>query len=299
MPESNEILVLPNPTLGRSAALARAACLAERVGAHIHIILMIQEKDLAWPSVFSPCSAPMEHIEHLEHCMNETVSGLKSKGLTATFDANDRPENLDALLTKVTQRQPAMVIKDLKHTPSFTRPFMTSLDCQLLRACGAPLHLVGPGDRPRPQQIVAAIDVDDTSERNMRLNASVIHTAQAMAKACDATVQLFGAYAVTPGYVSGGNALATWSRGYSVESRDIQLAAFYEFASRFDIPEDRSHFLPGHPVTALVDFSRRANADVIAMGVKPQQWLERVIKSSTESMLAKTGCSLLAIHNDH
>ncbi|WP_462379341.1 universal stress protein [Pseudomonas sp. Marseille-QA0892] len=298
MSEQNEILVLPNPSLGRSAALARAACLAERTGNRVHIILFIQEKDLARPTAFSPCSAPTEHIEHLMLWMQETVNALSAKGLTATFDADDCPDNSDALLMKVTQRRPAMVIKDLKHAPSFTRPFMTSLDCQLLRACGAPLHLVGPGDKPRPQQIVAAVDVDDTSERNMRLNASIIQTANSLAQACDATVQLFGAYAVTPGYISGSNALAAWKHRYAAESREMQQAAFYEFAARFDVPVDKCHFLPGHPVSALVDFSRRINADLIAMGVKPQQWLERVIKSSTESMLAKTGCSLLAVHGD-
>jgi universal stress protein E len=61
------------------------------------------------------------------------------------------------------------------------------------------------------------------------------------------------------------------------------------------VPAERRHFILGAPISAIADFARLNQTDVIVMGTVQRKGLERLIGSTTEHILYQVPCSILAV----
>ncbi len=151
----------------------------------------------------------------------------------------------DDILQHVLEMQPDLLLKQVEHEPALKRAFFTPLDWQLLRHCPVPVYLLGASQPALPRQIVAAVDVADTSPEGQARNDSIVQQAGALALQTGAQLDLLHACDLSMAYM-GDMGYAAWAIGDIAEPlRQALEDDFRKLAERFGAPPQRCHFVLG------------------------------------------------------
>jgi universal stress protein E len=136
--------------------------------------------------------------------------------------------------------------------------------------------------------------VSDTEPSNSELNDRIILQASSLALQCNAELHLLYACDISAAFladVDGGLTLAELTR----ELRSDLEKSFLQLAARFGVTANCRHFIMGHPVSVLSEFTNEHQVDVIVMGRAQYRGLERLLGSTTEHILYQVPCSILAV----
>ncbi|NNL95482.1 MAG: universal stress protein [Xanthomonadales bacterium] len=68
-----------------------------------------------------------------------------------------------------------------------------------------------------------------------------------------------------------------------------------ELGKRFDIAEERQHFLDGAPSKEIHRFAEESGADLIVIGTHGQKGVQLLLGSTANSVLHGAGCDVLAV----
>lgn len=296
MSQYQRLLLIISPALRHSQAINHAAALAKASGASLHIAALMKSLDilsLLEEGVREKVRASylQEHRDWLEAQANS----LRGRGIDVTTEvawADDMPQ---AILDRVTQMQPDLLIKQVQHESVLKRAFFTPLDWHLLRHCPVPVYLIGGSGYVLPRRIVAAVEVSGTESADNELNERIIQQATSLALQCEAELHLLYACDISAAFLGdmGGGGL-TLSELTRELRRDLEKS-FLRLAGRFGVPSDRRHFIKGHPVSALSEFADEHQVDVIVMGRTRAHGLEKLLGSTTEHILYQVPCSVLAV----
>jgi universal stress protein E len=197
------------------------------------------------------------------------------------------------IIDYVTDMQPDLLIKQIRHESAFKRAIFTPLDWQLLRHCQVPVYLVGSSRHVLPRKVVAAVEVTDTTPADNTLNERIIQQASSLALQCDAELHLLYACTISAAYLADYDGL-TLAELTKALGRDLKKA-FLALADQFGVPSDRRHFIEGHPIAVLNEFSHDHQMDVIVMGKVQSRGLGKLLGSTTEHILYQAPCSILAV----
>ena len=280
-----------------SPAMERAIALADATGAALHIAVFIEDFDLM---------RLMSNSEQLrESCRQENLQWLKDeaelmrrKGINVTTEVALTRDPLQEILGHVAEMQPDLIIKDVHHESALKRVFVTPLDWQLLRECPPPVHLVSEVRCPLPRVIVAAVDPSHPEGQISGINDSVIQAANELATQCDAELHMLYAYELTHTHFSDAGAGAVTMPGFSNDVRRSLEKCFIALAGRHGVPPERQHFIAGPPTKAMAEFATHTRADVFVMGNTHHKGVDKLIGSTTEHVLYKVSCSVLAIKGE-
>ncbi|MCY1516912.1 Universal stress protein E [compost metagenome] len=296
MSQNQRILLAGHAEQRRSAAFERAAALAMASSAPLHIAVLVE------PFVtFSLLAAELREqirtsmLNEQQRGWGKDVERLKEKGIQATFSVVWTGSPHEEIIRHVLEMQPNMLVKDIQREPLLKRAFVTPLDWRLLRECPVPLHLVNDARHPRPQVIVAAVDPTDPDAQSSGLNDRIITTAAGLATQCSAEFQLLHVYNNIPAYMtSSGEAVAGWADVIE-ELRSTLHRSFVDLADRHGVPPERRHFIVGNPAMGITEFAEAQQADVVVMGRIHRKALDKLIGSTTETVLYRLSGSVLAI----
>jgi universal stress protein E len=293
MSQYQRLLLIIDPTL-RQYPAQHAMALARASGASLHILALVPAIKGLW------MLEERDRLQLREDCLrphrdwlNEQTTPLQGRGITVTTQLTWAEDMEKDIIDYVTDMQPDLLIKQIRHESAFKRAIFTPLDWQLLRHCQVPVYLVGSSRHVLPRKVVAAVEVTDTTPADNTLNERIIQQASSLALQCDAELHLLYACTISAAYLADYDGL-TLAELTKALGRDLKKA-FLALADQFGVPSDRRHFIEGHPIAVLNEFSHDHQMDVIVMGKVQSHGLGKLLGSTTEHILYQAPCSILAV----
>lgn len=295
MGQYRQLLVLLTEVDPHSPALRRALALAHVSGASVHVLGLFEPKQ--------------EHLLREER-LNETaiqcqfdhyrvqLSGLverhRGSGIALTVDSLQAEDIRSQAIDYISELQPDMVIKDSEATPALARLFSTPLDCALMRGLKGITHFVPTASASLPRRVLVAVDTSfsETPEVQACFNRGLIRAAQALALQCDAQLHLLSAYNLAGVFASDINVTQAWIE----EMRDALKEPFDTLADAEGVAPDRRHFLEGGPVQVIREQVAALDIDAVVMGVVQPRGLDKLLGDTTERIVSRPPCSVLAVH---
>ncbi len=296
MSQYQRLLLIADPQMRHSPALQRAVALARQSGAALHILALVEPlSTLTLLDRVAQQQLHQEYLQALESWLKDETGLLRSQGMQATFEVLKSDQPLAEILQHAEELPADLLIKDLQHESALKRAFVTPLDWQLLRDCPVPVHLLGAAGHALPRKVVAAVDLLAASADNATLNRRVIAQALALALQCDAELHLLHSYDLSTAYLAeAGAVVSAWADLVEQWQSSLQQA-FNALAEEHGVPSERRHFIQGQPIHTLAEFAASNQVDVLVMGRVQRQGLGRLVGSTTEHLLYRSPCSILAI----
>lgn len=295
MSQYQRLLLIINPLLRRSPAINHAGALARASGATLHIVALVKTLDILWLlDEGSRKQVRESYLQNQRDWLKSQAEKLSGRGVAVTCEVAWADDIKQEISDHVTELNPDLLIKEVQHESLLKRAFFTPLDWYLLRQCQVPVYLLGGAAHALPRKVVAAVDVSTNGLENNRLNERIIQQATALAIQCDAELHLLYAYDVSQEYLAelgDGLKVAELTKGLRREFEKTYL----DWASQHGVPADRRHFVVGHPVAALSEFTDEHQVDVIVMGRVQFHGLDKLLGSTTEHILYQVPCNVLAV----
>lgn len=278
------------PALRRGVELARRASASLQLCLFDHHPLIDATADIVHPDVMK--LAKKQFLDERMRWLSQETAALADQGLRVDCEVQWAPFPHKALLDRVLQHQPDIVIKDLGTDGSQPHQLFAPADWKSLRFCPVPLMLVRPQSAQLPKRILASVDTAGDSDSKAPLNDSVVRTALQLGLFSDATVHLAHVFPFRPPSASQYRGL----EGVYEDMRKSDTDHFRAFAARHQVPEERQHLLAGEPAPTLSDFVARTPFEMLVVGSVYRSAFDRFFLGSTaEAILAQVGCDVLVV----
>ena len=300
MNQINHILAVVDPsTLGRQAAVEKAARLAQCSNAAVE--LLICEIASAFNDEVPP-SARRAHPENTELLdMLETLAGpLRAQGTRVSQRIIYGRSLPDTLLDYLRGSNADLVIKDT-HQQSFARrTFARNTDWHLVRGCTTPLLLTKKKSWRHPPQLVSAVDLQQSDDNAALSNHRILEFAATLSGYLKGDLHIMHAYIP--------NAFAALVRGgWQSASRDYTEALQVEnsfrycqlesLVSAYGLSPQHLHVEMGTPHDCLKHMVEKFDTDLVVMGASSHKWHRTFIGSTAATILESLDCDILIIGN--
>lgn len=281
---------LHTPALQRAFDLARAAEVPVHVCLFAYDALIERSGTLIDPEVRR--LSQHQFLDEQRQWIERLVAGWKADGLAASGEVAWAPRPHEAILAKVQELRPALVIKDVGNAPLLRRLSFTALDWQLVRKCPAPLMLVHGLSTHPPRRILAAVDTAPDARDPGPVNDLILREALKLADWTDADAHVAHVFPFLPLPVA---AVRSLDALYA-DSRAADRETFRTFAESHQVPSEARHWLEGDPVQRLVDVVKEQSIDLLVLGSCHRSALDRLLLGSTaETLLLQLPCDMLLV----
>jgi len=308
MATPKRIMVVVDPTAKDHPAVGRAAWLATKMGASLHLSVCDYIQYTAGENMFFDVgvleATRNDLLKAQEGRLEELAAPLRSQGLEVSVEAHwDYPLH-EGILREIEANEPDLVVKDTHYHSAIKRSVFSNTDWNLMRKCPVPLLLVKPiqfGDRI---SIVAAVDPVHEHDKPARLDHKILDTAQALGALTGGDVHVIhafdpaGRYVMSAGSMGMAPAIPIEDLVGSLRTQHVEavdrLMGDYSTISRENI-----HLLEGEPRELIVDRAATLNADIVILGAVSRGALKRFVMGSTaEQVLDRIPCDLLIVKPD-
>lgn len=279
-----------------SPAIERAASLASSLG--LEVELFACEYDQYLTSDESKAGAVKGAREQLA----PVASRLMARGVEATIDARWGHPLDEAVIRKVVESRPRLVVKDTHHHSLAKRTIFSNTDWNLIRGCPAPLLLVKDRAIGDPPRILAAVDPSHEHDSPAELDRSILSFAKELEARTGGrleAIHVFDSAAVTA--VGGMSAPETPlvppvmpKTAATLEARARE--SFWQLLSDESIDHARGRFVLGDVPSELIAYADELEADFVVIGAVARGRLANVfIGNTAERVLDRLSCDLIVI----
>ena len=299
-------LVKPN-ALRESALLMRAVALAKATGCELELFHVCDDPSLRMPFFTSEDMnrhAQAQYVNRDATLIAEIALRLQSEGVTIRHDVRWDHPRTDAVLRKINQTQPDLVMKQSREY-GYVMGLLGNTDWDLIRQSPAHLWFVAEGDN-KINRLVTAVGGDtDGEEMFGEADYQVFRLANLIADQFGAENIPVHAYQVpltysayTPEFgamvpATGDVAELEDTRREIAHKHGQSIEAFAQF---FKIDRDRVQIAEGHPGDVLPEAAKSLSADLIVMAARNLSRWERFSQSVTaEPVLAESPCDVLFV----
>ncbi|AYG45032.1 universal stress protein [Pseudomonas sp. Leaf58] len=295
MGQYRQLLVLLTEVDPHSAALRRGLALAHVSGASVHVLGLFEpsEEHLLREERLNEADIKRQY-EHYRRRLAELVERHRSSHLTLTVDSLNADDIRSQAIDYISELQPEMVIKDSETASALVRLFGTPLDCALMRGFKGITQFVPAAASSLPQRILVAVDTafSETPAVQQRFNRGLVAAARALALQCDAQLHLLSAYNLAGVFASDMSVTQAWID----EMREALQEPFDALADAEGVALDRRHFMEGGPVQVIREQVAALDIDAVVMGVVQPKGLDKLLGDTTERIVSRPPCSVLAVH---
>ncbi len=293
----NTIMLVMSPQRRVTPALRRAVAYARHADAVVHLCLFDFYGPIDYSKiVFGAEVADRARRDFLDErllWLSEQAAGLADQGIRVECDAIWAPDPSKAVIGKMLQLQPDLVLKDVECASgrgSEIRP--SGQDWKLLRLSPSPLMLVHPASHLLPRHLLAAVDVTMAGEEG-DLNDRILQTAQDYAGLSHADLDLVSSFSYMP--------IDLYGSGFIANTYEIMDAAHQEALHRFAA---RHHMASNHvkrrcafdTAQEIAACALDSKADLVVMGSAYHSGFDRLAFGATaESLLGKLACDVLLV----
>lgn len=266
----NKFLVVHDPTREEQPALDRAAMVAERLGAGLHLFGCIHGDVSGADKKSDAVKAKLsEHKQVLEDCAAPYVA----RGIAVNTEVEWDKDWYHAAIRATTRNQADIVYKSsYRHTAS-QRILKSTSDWTLIRECPMPVMLVKEVERPEVPVILAAIDISVRTQPYEKLNEHILELSRKLVETNFADVHVVNAFPdfrVTPD-----------------PQRLIEVSG---------LDKSKIHIKLGPPDRVIVEEAKRLGANLVVVGNSHRSGLAAMLHGNTaEKILDKLDCNVLAM----
>jgi len=303
MPQSmySSILVVLGAERKVTAALHRGVELARRTGAKLTICQFVHYPmiEIARERLDAELAtmAQRDYLRQMGSWLYEEVGELVKRGIKADCDIVWAPILHEAVLGKILEIGPDLVIKDADYDHGrLTHSDRDPIDTRMLRLCPAPLMLVRPESPLIPKRLLAAVDVLSLETSAGVLNQRIMDQGKSLSSACEADLEVASAYSWVPlgGEDYGASMAAVFD---SIDTAHREASA--DFAKRFEIPEARMHRLLGVASDVIRKSASEMKTSLVIIGSAYRSGWDRLLMGTTaESLARRLECDVLMIKPD-
>ena len=302
-------LIQPESPL-KSALLARAVELAKATGCELELFHVCFDG-----GIYNQLTASRNVQEQLQAglidrdatLLSEIAVRLKQKGIKVHCDARWDHPRTDAILRKIAQSKPDVVMKQAREH-SYVLGVTSNTDWDLARRSPANVWLVHE-EKNEINRLVAAIgnrltdDVDVTTG----MDYEIVRTARSISNVFDASIYPVNAYQVPDVHAttSGFGAVAVpvaplqdkmnTSRTDVVKRHDAAVKALTQL---FLIKPEDVYVCEGDPNKVIPEIAEKVDADMIVLGASSIGRLERLVsKVTVEPVMAESACDVFVVRD--
>lgn len=290
------LLLICDPDLHYSPALARAQALAGAFDARLHIVVLGSLPTGLSVLDYNARQRVREEIQERQRIwLDDQLELLRGHGIDASAEAVWSDDALEDIIALVRRHHIDLLLKDTRYEPALSRALTHPLDWQLLRQSPVPLHLVSQATHPLPRKVVAAIDLSQDDPEVGQLNQRIVEMAQQFAGQCDAELHLLQAYDVSAGFLAYAAGPVAWTPEVAELAAGRSRQQMERIGSQFNVGRLCQHFVKGSATRVIAEFAEQQHMDVVVMGTLYHAGLAKVIGSTTEQALYRVNSGILAV----
>jgi universal stress protein E len=302
--EPKRILVVVDPTAKEQPAAERAAWLAKRMKAALHLFICDYSPEIASHEFFDARELEKARIEILrqhEQNLEKLADVFRANGLEVSVSARwDSPLH-EAILRQIAELKPDMVAKDTHYHNVIKRALLTNTDWNLIRTCPVPLLLVKPHEEPHEKiSILAAIDPLHKADKPGKMDQWILEAAKELQSVTHGDLHVVHAIQPALPYVMSADGMGVPIAPPTeemVESMRIQHARSVEqLLGSLSIETENVHILDGDPRDVLIREAETLQADIVVLGAVARGALGRLLLGSTaEQIMDRIPSDLLIV----
>ena len=281
--------------LGEAAA-ARAAYLARREGAELHLVHAV-----AIPMVADPYGSSLPtNLGELwqllrqaaQEQLEQTRKALESKGVSiVTAKVSSSPDPVGAIAEAVRAHEADLVVMGTHGRKGLQRAFLGSVAQRALTTIDRPILAVKEDPATAAQPIAKILVAADFSPHSDR----AVEVAAGLAARLSASVDVVHAFDLP----------ANYNPYLSAAGTEVERQIESNVLERLEAIRDRlvqrqirahTHFRRGHPDTVITDLASEIGCQLIVMGTRGLRGLEHVLLGSVAERTLRTApCSVLCV----
>jgi len=268
--EMNRFLVVYDPTRDEQPALERAAMIAWKVGASLHLYACIYNDAVG----ADPESEQVDLlIKQQEKRLEKRLAAIAGEGVATSMEVEWHKDWPNAAVKAAERHSADMLFKSsFKHSVS-ERLLKSSSDWTVIRECFCPVMLVKNTDRPEVPRILAGIDISVRAHSYEELNDHILEFSRRLVASELAEVHVVNAFP-----------------DYRVKPKRKELME----VSGLD--REHVHVKLGPPERVLVEMAKRLEATLVIVGNSHRSGLAAMMHPNTaEKILDKLDCNVLAM----
>lgn len=304
MMKIKHILVIMDPTIDQQPALSKAIALAKVFDASIELFLVVYHSGLT-PKWFNQ-EHPREQIianylNTKQRWLDTYLADVAKEQLLVTSEVRWHKPLYAEILRKIDECHADLVIKSTHQHPSMNKILFTPNDWQLLKSCPAPLLLAKASTPENYTNVMAAVDLDTSVNKEEKsLDSIILDTTVMIAEYLNASAHVIHSYDPMGHELWQGGDIGVF--GYDIASFDSmltqeQLLEFHEkefsrLIDHYAFDEQHSHLVQGLVQYNLQEAVDQHQIDLLVMGVRSHSGF---ISNTAEKILDEINCDILAV----
>lgn len=265
-----KLLVVFDPTRDDQPALERAAVIATRFNAQLHLFACIYT-DTAGHA--DNAQAIKLRLEEQQAQLDARLAPLAARGITTSAEVEWDKDWYHAAVRAATRSRADLVLKS-SFTHSVSRRILkSSSDWTLIRECLCPVMLVKTTDIPERPRILAGIDISVRTRPYEELNEHILAFSRGLMQSELAEVHVVNAFP-----------------DYRVKPSREELMAVA------GVDKEHAHVKLGPPDRVIVEMAKRLDASLVVVGNSHRAGLAALMHGNTaEKILDRLNCNVLAM----
>lgn len=310
MQSVSKILVCLDPNRDEQPALDRAIYLAKAYNAAVELLLVTYNRELITNLFFNSDkleAAKQAYIDSRKRWVESYLNEYESTQIDLTYKVLWHKPLYEAVIARAKEINADLVIKSTHHHPFVNKVFFTPNDWQLLKSCPVPLILAKTSDSLTYRKIMAAVDLDDSSDKPKTLNSLIIKSSLELAETIDADCHVTHCYApiayqlwsdigVGMGIGIGPTDFSVGEENYNRYIKELEQGLDEGLANvvkPFQISDDKVHLIEGYPENLLPRLVDEFDIDLLSLGTVYHSGL---VGSTAEKILDLVNCDILSVN---
>jgi universal stress protein E len=301
MSRINSILAIVDPTAEVHPAVAKAAVLAEKLGARLDLFACeTKASRQARMAAHARKHTTEPFVVNVTSLLELLAQPLRDRGIDVTTETEFADPLYMALIDRTRQTSADLVIKDTHHHSLAKRTFLTNTDWHLIRCCPVPLLLTKQTTWASHPKIVAAVDPGHVNDKPYMLDHRILEHASVLARRLDGELHTVHAFLPLAIAVAATTSVPPMAASVSAEELKVEEAAkrqeVAKLVTQYGIDQANIHVELGGPGELLPRMAGLLHADIMTMGAIARSGLKRAfIGSTAEDVLERLPCDALIV----
>ena len=298
MQSMQKLLVVIDPTVEKDFVVERAMMLAKITNAKINFFInnnALSQHNFNYEGISAEFFETQRKLfeEQHEKILTNLVAQFTQAGLEASADLASGNSLAKAVIERVNESKPDLVLKSTHHHSLIERTLITNTDWRLIRKCPVPLMLVKPNQWKISGSVVTAIDPMHTRSEQSRLDELLLTLTGQIAHFLNLKPHLFHSYFpfASSLFPMGGESAEYLSRIRLQHQEKLKLVT-----SKHAFKEENIHLCQGELIPTLIEYLAKSEANLVVMGSLSRSSIERAVVGNTaEKILERCPCDVLVV----
>lgn len=300
MQSIRSILVVIDRSADEHPELERALTLAKAFGARVHLFAREYNEALYIHYVVSSKGDKLSreaYEREAQWWVNKQLEKFTAEGIEATGEAAWQKHLFNAVMEKVRELKPDLVIKGTRRDTRLHRTLFNYTDWELMRHCNVPLLLVKQPGPLREGGIVCAVNPAHSHAEHYLLDEHIMKVGKLLCEQLQKPLHVFNTFEITsdPLRAPSGMDIVIYE-DYRHQAEEEQRYLFDEFIAEYKLAPEQIHTLTGAPEDVLPPLAEKLPASMVIMGVVSRSALPTLIIGHTaENLLDRLECDVLVL----